>query len=90
MAPPTPINTRILECSETITSVIPVTNPAANPAKPPKMVPPIIQSIPKIMEPNAPATVAFHRPPKIPSCTHSPTINPEMKSAKLTPQYALT
>lgn len=66
IAPPTPMKT-MLTIKETITKVMPVTAPAANPAIPPKIVPPTINKIARTMDPNAPATVAFHKPPNIPS-----------------------
>ncbi len=76
----------MLKSKDTIIRLKPVTKPAARPANPPKIVPPITNRMAKTMEPNAPATVAFHNPPKIPSCTHNPTISPAMNNPRLTPQ----
>lgn len=89
IAPPTPIKT-ILTINETIMIVIPVVIPVAKPASPPKIVPPITSNMARTIDPNAPATVAFHNPPIIPSWTQYPTINPVMNNPRLTPQYSLT
>ncbi len=66
MAPPIPIDI-MFAINAPIIRITPDTKPAANPAAPPKIVPPITNRIANTIAPNAPATVAFHNPPSIPS-----------------------